>query len=327
MSTSSAPKRGEILKALKPDNEDAKEYYTNARVEIDEETGEPVVVVSGYKFKEKDRTKRLVKVPGDVDRSNIIRGTRRRTNINYNEKALQNGKIESRTHTSSKNTLETRAKTKVVKSTKSTSSTTTKSKRVVKHETEEKENNDNMDVDEEEELQTKTKARSRKQKEEKKVETEMNDEEEDNAKPKEQWNYPLCKEVCQQIERLGGTIVQQAKKIRYQKKHLIPDEIYLFANAFKKETPQQYSITINGQSYNGITFEIFALEEDDNIDWVDQNKEEAILLGDGDAIIAARLTQANEDFTIYIIDDNTNPSTVHEMPLSQFLQQLEIDQN
>src|SRR3989338_2112691 len=83
--------------------EGEKEQWNTTRV-VEDENGEKVLLITGYKTKEKDRSKRILKKAADVDAENIVSGTRRRKEINYKELTEKKSSRKS----ISKNTVESR---------------------------------------------------------------------------------------------------------------------------------------------------------------------------------------------------------------------------
>src|SRR5690606_11217488 len=115
----------------------------------------------------------------------------------------------------------------------------------------------------------------------------------------------LSEAVLKQIERLGGKKVQDAQRRKYKTlPYYIPASIQEFIDHTYPEglefASEQYDI-------DGIVFsQEFQIKEEMEYKFLIET-EDAILIGDGAVMIAARMKDPNQDmsdFNIYILDDN-----------------------
>ena len=277
----------ELAKEFQVCTRDFKEKITGAKL-VEDENGKRVLLLTGFKTKEKDRSKRMVKVGGEFDSSNIVAGTRRRKNVNY--KSLE----EKASKPASKNSFDKRSKL---------TEKMNKKKAAAKKETEDKENVENQMADEDVAAEKKT-----------------------TKKQKEEWTYPLSKKNFELMKKLGATIKLNLPKRAYRDEEPIPEEINAFVSA-KFPEDIKFTITkkhVGGHSFGLIKHEIFILNDDDCPEWMKKN-EDYVIIGEGESgIIACKKSEAKNDFKVYIIFDATEDEEemVFTMSLSKYLSNL-----
>jgi len=302
------------LNMFRVKNADVQEEFTSRTIEYDKD-GQKVLVIRGYKS-QKDRSKRLVKQPGVVDPTNIVTGTRKRKNINYKE--IKDGVYtESKTHKKSKNTQEARLKSP------------TKKKRASRSTKKDDENVDpQFEQDEQvEEAKFAKKSRSGKKGSKKQVKQEQEPEAmEDEQEQEEKWIYPVSRQVVEAVGKLGCAIPEAVKKRRYRDQ-LLADAVNFFVSIqFPSKLYRINPKLVGGEEVSNIEHGLFELDASENeIKFLEQNPD-AILLAEGDGIIAVKPAETNcADFNLYIILEavDENPETVHTVTLSQYLAGLE----
>eukprot|EP01080_Neovahlkampfia_damariscottae_P009609 gene9609-1811_t len=127
--------------------------------------------------------------------------------------------------------------------------------------------------------------------------------------------------VLKQIERLQGYLLDEIEERRFYRgsKVHVPYAIQLFCNSFIGKEDVNYSSLVHdlleckfGQEFTLEEFEQYkSLGPDD------------ILIGDGDCLVVANMNDHNEDFEIYLVEDEESPAD-GPFKISDFLKTLEI---
>ncbi|KAL9644325.1 hypothetical protein ABK040_005786 [Willaertia magna] len=228
-----------------------------------------------------DRSKRVA--PGcEVDSKNIVKGTRRRKNLNYNvTEAFYNEGEFLKSKRKSKNTLETRAKTTVVP--KKRSSEKKGEKKAKKQEESNKENVKNKNESENEENE-------QQQKEE----------------------LPLSNEIVKMIKKLGG-VVKIAKGTKKFHEHIMPQCIKMFADVdWRKDTKDKESELKLYKSSGKFEFEEmefcvadFPLDEKQAFSFLKDTTDRIVIGSSPDIVLVAKIEDAHDttDPLIHVINE------------------------
>jgi flagellar biosynthesis GTPase FlhF len=293
-----------------------------------------------------DRSKRAGKVPAEVTKENILPATktRNRPDYDYSETLLSYKHLPTddlgitkfkqlSIHGKSKNVLEKRSKALAEKKNESTKKTTVKkekkpaeekkaeAKKEEKKVAEPVEEEEEEEVEEEEEEKVET---PKKAVEEKKSTTPIR-KRKSSTSSKTVAPKPLSEAVYKQIERLGGKIPDQpvARRVYRDHKEFLPTNIQAFLDVNWEGKKFSHS------KIDGVEFTEFTLAADEwnAFDFLAKNDQTAVLIGDGDMIIAALTSDTSDDFTVYLInEENTKPITMKLSKLLSGMKEAEIEE-
>jgi hypothetical protein len=129
------------------------------------------------------------------------------------------------------------------------------------------------------------------------------------------------KSICEEIKRLKGYFLEDIGEIRFYRGSSEPVPFYIqqFCNSFIGK--EDYSFESKEHDLEYIQFgQEFALE---NFDEYQHLKEDDILIGDGDCLIVANMKDKQEDFDVYLVEDEESPAS-GPFKISQFLKTLNI---
>jgi hypothetical protein len=260
-----------------------------------------------------DKSKRVAP-GGNIDPKNIISGTRTRTRYDYKTMTVLEGKEEKKT-----------TKKVVNKPTKASKKSSENVEDVV-------EKMSNLNIEKEAKVETKPEVVvvAEPVKVEEKVEDKVEDKkvkQETKTRKKVQNAKELPKElsteVLKLIEKSGGKYEKQETRM-YKDLIEIPFSIlqfldHKFEGEFENETLEVSGIIFEGE---------FALEEEEanEFKFLKENKD-AMLIGDGEKLIACLLSDKKQDltdFNLYILEDENPEKVAGPYKLSQFLKDAKV---
>jgi hypothetical protein len=129
------------------------------------------------------------------------------------------------------------------------------------------------------------------------------------------------KSIPEEIKRLKGYFLEDIGEVRFYRGSSEPVPFYIqrFCNSFIGK--EDYNFESKEHDLENVQFgQEFALE---NFDEYQHLKEDDILIGDGDCLVVANMNDKQEDFDVYLVEDEESPAS-GPFKISQFLKTLSI---
>jgi len=134
-------------------------------------------------------------------------------------------------------------------------------------------------------------------------------------------HIPLTNDIISQVIRLGGRVekIKEPRSYRDNGKS-IPEAIQTFCDSFMN-VPQKIYKSDKYKLEEVMFGQEFSLEEWNDYEYLSQHDSTAILIGEGDSLIVSSLLDTNEDFDIFLINDEES-KPIGPVKISTFLSEL-----